>query len=339
VFAIKGDCWSASLSPDRSRVVFSSYVNGRGQIYTVNADATVLTGVFGPVSWRETIEEQVVKPYWANGVGPHGPGGTFTFKSSGVNVSGNDFCDHSPVWSSDGKRIAFVSDRDGDWEIYVMNADGTDQRRLTRSPGTDRAPAWSPDGSRIAFESDRGGDFDIYVIGSDGADERLLVDRSGNDLEPRWSPDGDRIACIAQGSSSRELLAVDTRTGVPERGKVLTGDFKNISGICWSPDGRLLAYGSGSDIWIIPWTAVDGAAPQDPLGTIKTKVNLTVDYTGTVSKPSWSADGTMIAAIGSMGKVVIFDVEHPDNNFEITYKIADGSDVLLENVDSIHWSQ
>ena len=200
VFAIKGDCWSASLSPDRSRVVFSSYVNGRGQVYTVNADATVLTGIFGSIKWRKTREEQAVKPYWANGVGSHGPGGTFSFKSSGVNVSDNDFCDHSPVWSSDGKRIAFVSDRDGDWEIYVMNADGTDQRRLTRSPGTDRAPAWSPDGSRIAFESDRGGDFDIYVIGSDGGDERVLVDRAGNDLEPRWSPDGDRIACIAQGS-------------------------------------------------------------------------------------------------------------------------------------------
>jgi Tol biopolymer transport system component len=233
VFAIKGDCWSPSLSPDRRQVVFAAYVNGRGQIYTVNATATALTG--GPGM------ETVTKPYWENGIGSGGFGGTFVFKTDGVNISDNDFCDRAPVWSPDGKRVAFVSDRDGDWEIYGMNADGSDQHRLTRSPGIDRAPAWSPDGSRIAFESDRRGDFDIHVMDADGADERVLVDRTGNDLAPCWSPGGDKIACTVQGGSRRELLAVDTQTGVPERGAVVARPYKHISDICWSPDGQWIA--------------------------------------------------------------------------------------------------
>ena len=57
----------------------------------------------------------------------------------------------APAWSPDGRKIAFVSDRDGNSEIYVMNADGSGQRRLTRNPAYDADPAWSPDGRTIAF--------------------------------------------------------------------------------------------------------------------------------------------------------------------------------------------
>ena len=74
--------------------------------------------------------------------------------------------DGSPSWSSDGGRIAFDSLRDGNGEIYVMNADGSGQTRLTDDPGFDGSPSWSPDGSRIAFQSFRDGDAnpEIYVM-------------------------------------------------------------------------------------------------------------------------------------------------------------------------------
>ncbi|OAN48524.1 hypothetical protein A6A03_08050, partial [Chloroflexus islandicus] len=71
--------------------------------------------------------------------------------------------------SPDGKQIAFASDRDGNWEIYVMNIDGSNVRRLTNHPATDDAPTWSPDGRQLAFASDRDGDFEIYILNvSDG---------------------------------------------------------------------------------------------------------------------------------------------------------------------------
>lgn len=70
----------------------------------------------------------------------------------------------------DGNTIAFASDRDGNWEIYVMNSDGSNVRRLTDNPATDDSPTWSPDNQQLAFASDRDGDFEIYILNvSDGA--------------------------------------------------------------------------------------------------------------------------------------------------------------------------
>ena len=74
-----------------------------------------------------------------------------------------------PAFSPDGRKIAFGSSRSGDFEIYAMNADGSDIVRLTQSPGLDARPAWSPDGTRIAFTSNRDGNYEIYVMDTDGS--------------------------------------------------------------------------------------------------------------------------------------------------------------------------
>ena len=75
--------------------------------------------------------------------------------------SGNEM---GPYWSSDGTRITFISNRDGNNEIYVMDADGSNQTRLTNDLGQDNRPSWSPDGTKIAFASARDGNSEIYVI-------------------------------------------------------------------------------------------------------------------------------------------------------------------------------
>ena len=95
--------------------------------------------------------------------------------------------------SSSGDRIAFVSDRDGDDEILVMNADGTEVRQLTDNDDKDWVPSWSPGGDRIAFMSARGGDWEIFVMNADGTEARQLTDNDDSDTGPSWSPGGDRI--------------------------------------------------------------------------------------------------------------------------------------------------
>ena len=94
---------------------------------------------------------------------------------------------------SDQPRILFGSDRDGDHEIYVMNADGSGVVQLTDNAISDGWPVWSPDGSRIAFRSDRDGDFEIYVMNADGSGVVQLTDNSHHDTIGGWSPDSRRI--------------------------------------------------------------------------------------------------------------------------------------------------
>ena len=78
--------------------------------------------------------------------------------------------DRYPAWSPDGERIAFESDRDGNFEIYVMSADGKYKHNLTQNPGDDAAPSWSPDGKKILFHSNRYEDQEeIYVMHADGS--------------------------------------------------------------------------------------------------------------------------------------------------------------------------
>lgn len=94
----------------------------------------------------------------------------------------------SPKWSRDGKKIAFVVFHGSESDIYVMNRDGTDIRRLTTAPGIDWRPTWSPDSRKIAFVSHRDGNAEIYVMNADGTGQRNLTNNPAPDDQPEWSP-------------------------------------------------------------------------------------------------------------------------------------------------------
>ena len=98
-----------------------------------------------------------------------------------------------PAWSPDGRQLTFTSNRDGNFEIYRVNADGSGLVNLTHHPKNDRDAVWAPDGSRIAFVSDREGQNDIYLMNPDGSDVVRLTSEPSSDVLPRWSPRGDRL--------------------------------------------------------------------------------------------------------------------------------------------------
>ena len=107
--------------------------------------------------------------------------GLYIMDENGANLTRltTDVSDNAPAWSPDGSQVAFMSARDGNWEIYVLNLANPKPRRLTTNPANDGLPAWSPDGQRIAFLSDRGGIWAIHLMNPDGSDQHQLIPTGG----------------------------------------------------------------------------------------------------------------------------------------------------------------
>jgi predicted small metal-binding protein len=102
-----------------------------------------------------------------------------------------------PAYPGSNGKLAFASERDGGFEIYLMDADGSGPTRLTNNPADDREPAWSPDGSKIAFARN----FEIYVMDATGSGQTQLTHKTGGGDEfPTWSPDGSKIAFTHYGA-------------------------------------------------------------------------------------------------------------------------------------------
>jgi Tol biopolymer transport system component len=155
-------------------------------------------------------------------------------------------------------RIAFSSDRDGDFDIYTIQPDGSGLRRVTNAPGSDSRPEWSPDGTKIAFDSDRDGDYEIHVKDLTTGKVSKLTDNSDPehpqfqaDQSPAWSPDGTRIAFSSNRDTIAEESYVERIYMMKANGSEstrLTRTFNYYeSDISWSPDGTQLIYEQGYD--------------------------------------------------------------------------------------------
>lgn len=150
----------------------------------------------------------------------------------------------SPVWSPDGRRIAFVSDRNRNREIYVMNADGNDHVNLTNDPSEDWTPSWSPDGQRIAFSSLRDGNWEIYAMNANGSNLRRLTQNNAIDFSPAWSPDGQRIAFVSGRDGNLEVYVMATDGSNQTRFAPHPATDQSPA---WSPDGLKLFWESYRD--------------------------------------------------------------------------------------------
>ncbi len=143
-------------------------------------------------------------------------------------------------WSPDGTRIAFTSNRDGNAELYVMNRDGSNVRRLTNHPSIDTTPTWSPGGNEIAFTSDRSGRPQIYLIPADGGVAPRRISNESWADRATWAPAPyNEIAYSALIGSTNNIRIYDVASG--ERRQITFGEGSNESPV-FSPNGRHIAF-------------------------------------------------------------------------------------------------
>ncbi len=187
-----------------------------------------------------------------------------------------------PSVSGNG-RIVFTSNRDGDFEIYIMNADGTDQRNLTQDPGRDWYPAISWDGTKVAFASDRGGTENIYVMNADDTGVAALA--SGTDLRhSAFSRDGSTLAFV----SNLDIYSVPSAGGSAVNILSNPGIDKSP---CYSPDGEKIAFARNTEGTLQVWVANADGSDMD---------QLTNEAEG-CGWPSWSPDGSKIVFVAKRG--------------------------------------
>jgi len=222
-------------------------------------------------------------------------------------LTDNAWQDEYPVWSPDGKKIAFSANPDGNYDIFTMNADGSDIQQITTSSRKEITPAWFPDNETIAYTKNMGGafrnkDFLFKIDIHSKRTQRLIQDYNRKHIVPWISPDASLITFTGKRTLGWDVALYDLKTKqsafLEESGKSCRGRF--------SPDGKKIAYvcsladGKG-DVWLMN--------PDGSQKTRLTKRDDTYDYF-----PSWSPDGKFIVFNSSLkhdhiGKLCIIRVK------------------------------
>lgn len=195
-----------SVSPDGSRIAFVTFRDGNPEIYVMDADG-----------------------------------------QNQVRLTDNPGNDIHPFWSPDGQSIIFNSSRDDPnteddeeiYEIYVMDADGNNQRRITRDGGINTYACYSPDGTQIAFRKIVEGNSEVYVMDADGANQVNISNHAAFDGWPAWSPGGEKIAFASDRKGNQNIYVMNKDgTDVVK----IFGVLGRHTAPMWSPDGTKIVF-------------------------------------------------------------------------------------------------
>lgn len=293
-----------------ARLLFTTNRDGNSEIYSMNADGsdkTRLTNdLLSDFSATWFPDGKKILFIRGTGVAPNADNiWVMNSDGSGPTNLTNDAAAYHFAISPNGSRIAFSTNRSGNFAIYVMNADGTGQTQITNGAGQDVAPNWSPDGSRLLFVSARDGNREIYVMNPDGTGQTRLTVASGNDDETAWSPNGSSIVFSSERSGARELYLMNP-DGSNQRA-LTSGNAENNAFPEWSPDGSKIAFSSGR-------TGKRQIFVMNADGSGQTNVTANTSASASENTPHWSPDGGRIAFMSFR-----------DGNFEVYVMKADGS--------------
>jgi Tol biopolymer transport system component len=215
--------------------------------------------------------------------------------------------DRFPALSPDGDWIAFSSNRDGPYHIWVVRTDGTGLRRVTSGRGNDNWPAWFADGSRLVFESSRERNLELFSVAVDGTDLRRLTDHPGSDSHPAVSPVNSRIAFDSNrapdGLAKIHLLQADG-TGL----ELFTRNAHSNSQSAWSNDGRRIAYRQRKSTF--------SPASEIVIADVATGAERVVIANNAANQmPAWSPDDrrlAFVATVRGQGELFVIGVDGRD---------------------------
>ena len=295
----------AALSPDGTRIAYSScqYSTDRGPRY----------------SGRANYHYEIAS------VGIDG--------SDPRRLTENDYMDHYPAWSPDGRSIAFIISRNGLGSLRTMLADGLEQQDLT--PRDLRsfpdiyhaAPAWSPDGQQLAFVAE-GSMGILYTVRADGSE---LTRISETMSPPSWSPDGSRLAFAKLDGEDVVLYTVkpdgsdlQVVTKMTDRETLYLGGkyFTWITTLAWSPEGSHILFGCGARICVVDLDGI--VVGESPFEAILDTSDSLITLIGRLpqSAATWSRDGSRIAVrvhidFWAGGKPVVYTMDPDGSNVKV----------------------
>jgi hypothetical protein len=198
--------------------------------------------------------------------------------------------DIQPKLDSASRRIAFTTNRDGNYEIYTIRRDRTDLKRLTNSGAVDAQPEWSPDDQYIVFVSERSGNADLWVMNADGTNPHALTSSALIDVSPSWSRNGQKIAWVRISGSMGQIWTMNADGSSQQP---LTDPYPYLDHPDWSPDGTKIGFDVdiNDDGWKdAVWMSTSGG----PLNILTQSNNSGVTYPGETIMGSWTEDPEIV---------------------------------------------